>query len=186
MGIGFVLLLWAIFGSLVTGASCALICLFLRPKWKRALQLIAIATSLGFVVTPVLFVMQANYLDARRSSDPRELFHSYFGFEPTADVSDLEGDTSGIADYRTTIIRFKASQTTIQRIISQGFEEEEKRKLDTANDPVGPAFLGERLNRSTAHYYVANHFGDTYGSTSAYLLYDTETRDAYFHWVGVD
>lgn len=114
-------------------------------------------------------------------------FLAWDGFAPGRDVSAIQIKSSGSTDSVMRFIRFRSSPETIARIATR-FKpapfEEWAGKLRQVDERKPDWWLPKRSPGATC--YVAEPFDDSFASTEAWLTYDPATRDAHFHYVGID
>lgn len=183
MGIGIVLVFWAIVSGILVG--CFVV--FIRPgknlSRKASFLLRGALIFGGVAVTPVLILLLGFASNSIRSLFPSQIYEARFGYSPSTDVTDLEGKVSTFGDSSTVELRFRANQQTFNKLLASRFLEIDRDRFITLN--ASPDNWKRVGNRST-RYYEASSFDDTYSSSTAIMAYDEWSREVYFYWVGID
>ncbi|MBA2734049.1 MAG: hypothetical protein H0U54_14360 [Acidobacteria bacterium] len=184
MGIGFVIIFWAIIGSIVLASY--LLLSHLGKKSSRALLVKKVLVAfVAAVVIPIALWFVINFA---RGSFPSHVFESSFAFAPTSDVVELEGEKSTFGDSGSTYLRFRANKQTFERITGLRFveiDEKRFRSQSTAALKSAPSywrpFEGEAL-----HFYEAYKFDESFAFSNAVLSYDESSYVVHFYWIGID
>ncbi|MBO0861113.1 MAG: hypothetical protein J2P21_22040 [Chloracidobacterium sp.] len=184
MGIGFVLMFWALIGGVVMALYLPLSRLGRRYPFaddtKRALVFFS---AVADIAGAILFIV-----NIVRNSSPSLVFESSFGFSPTSDVKELEGGRSIFGDSGETFLRFRASRQTIQSIVAgrRLYEIDENMFMSQAPHDSASQSYWKPFDGKPTLFYESQRFDDSFGSSSAILCYDESAGVAHFYWIGVD
>ena len=155
--------------------------------------------------SPVMFLSGATFLtlltsfgiwfvfffapDYLKSSTPQEMYEAAFDFAPSPDVSDIKSGEYGFADNSQTYLRFRASAPTIHKIVSLGFIPTTRAKAQSQGLTSGsnvPAWWKPFDTKSTRFYIVSNRLKRFTTYEVELLCYDSQTRIAWYQYVGLD
>ena len=149
---------------------------------------------LGFSVGMTLFIFVHMWIhDFKMNMQPKSIFNATFGFKLDEQTEVLEAYIKSGLDYETTLIKFRTTKDTIDKIIHDKFNtiplETFKKKYDSNRhnlpDRVRAWFTPgyEKPNL----IYFAEPFNNSFSNVNeAILCYNEETGIAYFHWIGLD
>lgn len=180
MGIGFVILLWAIVGIFLLASYFGLATLAHGTPRAKLLKKVFVA-AVAAVVFPVAALVAFSFV---AGFFPGHVFQTTFGFSPPPDVSELEGRKVVFGDGGEAYLRFKAGKQTVERILDQRFREDAG-ALPGSFDQSTPDYWKPVPTAST-RYFRADHFDDSFGASQAVLIYDEATGIVHFCWWGID
>jgi hypothetical protein len=172
----------------------SIILLILKMK-KAALCVFLFPVGiLAFSVGMTLFIFGHMYLhNFKLNLQPSRIFNDTFGFKPDKQTEILEAYTEHGLDYETTLIKFRTTKDTIDKIVRDRFDavpsETFKKKyganrhnlLGRVRAWFSPSYEKPNL------FYIAEPFNNSFSNVNeAILCYNEETGIAYFHWSGLD
>ena len=119
---------------------------------------------------------------------PSRVFNQSFGFEPTPDVTELQGYSFGLFDSGEAYLRFRASQDTINRIVKSKFRPSSKESFGNGTSGEGerPPEYWKPFETQPSQFYESNKLEMGYSQSRALLCYDDKTGTAHFSYSGVD
>ncbi len=176
MGIGIVLLFWALVGG-ITMAFYVLS----RNRSKKIAKIIS-----GAILAPIAFLLLVVSINYFQSLFPSRIFESSFGFPPTTDVAELKGESSTFGDSSSVVLRFRANKQTVVKILGSRFAEIDKETFRLHSAVFSSPDNWRSLESKTTRYYKSDNFDESYGSSSAVLSYDESLKLAHFYWIGID
>ena len=192
MGIGCVLFFWLLLAG--AAAVVAAIGMFVlmsgvrkrlqgRVFFGSVVAAVGVAGVVGFVAFGASWIVASS---RPHSSESPDVFRQEFGFEPAADVH-LQSETSVSTDFTSRFLRFHASPSTIDAIVTRRFkavppEECERRFRSTMRKPD----WWQPASSDAARCYFAKPFDDAFEANEAWLTYDPGSAVAHYHYVGVD
>ncbi len=172
------------------------VCVILLVSRKKKPALVVLGVPVGLIALSVLWTLlifagaelQSRILSAR----PRVLFKVTFGFKPSAETRVLEAYHHGVMDYATTVMKFRTTRETVDRITARHFIRCDRTTFvqayggnsDNLPQRVRSWFLPPEEQADL--FFIANAFRASYAHSEAVLCYDEKTQIAYFHWVGLD
>ncbi|HEX6099857.1 MAG TPA: hypothetical protein VF432_26325 [Thermoanaerobaculia bacterium] len=194
MGVGCVLLLWAIPVAIALAVAATGAAIFLRSAARRSMPGMIAGGGIGAVgavVAIVAIVFIAGWLVWGmwpHETTSRAAFQDAFGFPAGAEVTQIRSRTAGSTDSHEQFLRFHAPPPTVAAIVSTRFQR------STANDcrqeslqwkDDAPAWWTPSVTPQT-ECYTAEPYDQRLASNAAWLLYDRSTGAAHFHYHGVD
>ncbi len=147
-----------------------------------------------FSVGMTLFIFGSMCLHGfKMNVQPKRIFNTTFGFKPGEQTEVLEAYIKSGLDYETTLIEFRTTKDTIDKIVRDRFnavplETFKKKYVANRHNLPGhvrawftPGFEKPNL------FYLAEPFNNSFTNVNeAILCYNEETGIAYFHWSGLD
>ena len=172
----------------------SIVLLLLKMK-KTALFIFLFPVSLlVFSVGMTLFIFGHMWIhDFKMNMQPTHIFNATFGFKPDEQTEVLEAYIKSGLDYETTLIKFRTTKDTIDKIIRDRFNtiplETFKKKYSSNRhnlpDRVRAWFTPSYQKPNL--FYLAEPFNNSFSNVNeAILCYNEETGIAYFHWIGLD
>jgi hypothetical protein len=111
------------------------------------------------------------------------VFYSSFGFYPTSEIKNLEGQRFSLGDSGYSDLEFYADKKTIQKIVNTcDFDEQYKPSFPKTDIKD----INELVEKQETKIYFSRHFNSGFSFSKATLIYDEESEKVYFHWNGVD
>jgi len=171
------------------------IVLFIIKKKKTALVIFMIPVGLLVIYVGMnLLLFGLIWVhDFKMNMQPTRIFNSMFGFEPGEQTEVLEAYVENGLDYETTLIKFRTTKDTIDKIIHDRFNTiplETFKKKYSSNSHDLPGRVRAWFTPSSEKpnlFYLAEPFNNLFGNVNeAILCYNEETGIAYFHWIGLD
>jgi len=171
------------------------IVLFIIKKKKIALIIFMIPVGLlVFSVGMTLLVFGRIWVnDFKMNMQPTHIFNATFGFEPGEQTEVLEAYIKNGLDYETTLIKFRTTKDTIDKIIRERFNTipletfEKKYSSNRHNLPGRVRAWFTPSSEKPNLFYLAEPFNNSFSNVNeAILCYNDETGIAYFHWIGLD
>jgi hypothetical protein len=172
----------------------SIILLILKMK-KAALCVFLFPVGiLAFSVGMTLFIFGHMYLhNFKLNLQPSRIFNDTFGFKPDKQTEILEAYTEHGLDYETTLIKFRTTKDTIDKIVRDRFDavpSETFKKKYGANRHNLPGHVRAWFTPDYEKpnlFYLAEPFNNSFSNVNeAILCYNEETGIAYFHWSGLD
>jgi hypothetical protein len=171
------------------------IVLFVLTKKKKALLVLLLPVCLLiFSVCMPLFIFGCIWIhDVALNMQPTRTFNATFGFKPDKQTEILETYVKNGLDYKTTLIKFRTTEGTIDKIVQNRFEPvssetfQEKYRSNRHNLPnhVQGWFTPDYDKPNLC--YLAEPFDNSFSNVNAAILcYNEQTQIAYFHWIGLD
>jgi hypothetical protein len=184
MGIGFVIIFWALVGSIIL-ASYLLLSHFGRQSSRALLLRKVLVATVAAVGIPIALLVSINFA---QGFFPSHVFESSFGFVPTSDVVELKGEESTFGDSGSAYLRFRANKQTIVRIIGSRFVEIDENRFrgQAASALKSAPNYWRPFDGKPTHFYEAYRFDNSFGFSNAVLSYDESNGMVHFYWVGVD
>ncbi len=189
MGIGGVLLLWAVFGT-VAGVI-AIVGVVVARGTSGFLKLTGVlAAALGFpcALAAGIFaiVWIVSIAKGPQVSTSRSEFETEFGVSPGPDVQAVESESLGWTDSHQHFLRFRCSPQTITTIVRR-FRPASASECQRALHARSTAAVWWRPRTSPSTLcFVARPFDSAFASNEAWLFYDPKSRVTYFAYQGVD
>ena len=170
------------------------IVLFVLKKRKTALFvfLIPVCLLIYSVGMPLVIFGSIWVHDVTINVQPTRIFITTFGFKPDGQTEILETYVKSGLDFGTTLIKFKTTRETIDKIaqnkfhpITSGTFQEKLSYRHNFPEHVRQWFT-PGYNKPNL-FYVAEPFNNSFSNVNeAILCYNEETGIAYFKWVGLD
>ena len=184
MGIGFVIIIWAILGSLLL--ACYFLLSHFETKFAFASRLKSIFVPCVIAIAIPVAIM--TIISFAQNQFPSYVFKSSFGFDAPSDVTELKGGKFVFGDSGSIELEFRANKETIQRIVTSRFlESNEQIFKSQCNCTLKPDSTQRSLvEGEQSTYYEAPHFDDSFAASRALLSYNEATRETRFFWTGVD
>ncbi|HEY9403322.1 MAG TPA: hypothetical protein VIQ24_11700 [Pyrinomonadaceae bacterium] len=178
MGIGLVILFWAVAAMLLLAAYLGLSWAGRRSQRAKLLKRVFVAAVAALLI-PVAILVALNFAG---NFFPGSVFKSSFGFSPPSDVTELKGRKVVFGDAGETYLRFKAGKPTVERIVGQRF----RVHAGAISFPTPTPDYWKPVPTASTRYFRADHFDDSFAFSQAFLIYDEATGVVHFHWSGVD
>ncbi len=184
MGIGIVLVFWAIVGGFLFAVYLALSHFGKQFPFAALLKKV-MSVGVAAIGIPIALLIIISFA---LNFFPSHIFKSSFGFAPPPDVVDLKGAKSVFGDSGYARLRFRASRETVNRIIDsrfvevsgEGFKHSGFLSLDSAPSYWRP------LEGKSVRFFESDRFDDSFGSSNASLSYDESSGTVHFYWIGID
>lgn len=183
MGIGIVILFWLSVSGMLFAGYLGLRALGRISRKANLLKNVFVAV-VAAVAIPIAVLIVTNFV---LGFFPSYVFRSTFGFDPPPSISELEGGKSVFGDSGEIYLRFRTDKTTINRIADARFVElnEEQAKHLLAQLSKGSSG-GSLFASPTTRVYRAVKFDESFGSSTATLMYDEASGVTEFYWLGID
>lgn len=165
---------------------------FKEKKAALLVFLLPVCLLLFSVLMPLIIFGSIGFHNLKMNVRPIHTFNTTFGFLPNEQTEILGSYVNNGLDFGTTLIKFKTTRETIDKIVQKKFHpitsETFQEKLSYRNnfpEHVREWFKPD-LEKSNL-FYLTEPFQNTFSNVNeAILCYDEETGIAYFKWVGLD
>ncbi len=179
MQIGLIVLFWLGISGAVIGIYFILNNLLkgtIIADYFRAISTVIVFFLLVGIITTTVTTLVDRFC-------PSCVFYSSFGFYPTPEIKNLEGQRFSFGDSGHSDLEFYTDKKTIEKIVTVC-------DLKEQNKPSFPRTDIEKINQLTekqeTKVYFSEHFRSSFSFSRATLIYDESSGKVYFHWNGVD
>lgn len=136
----------------------------------------------SFVALWVVFLMVS-------ATQPRNVYQVSFGFPVSPDVTQLQSSYWYFGDTGVTYLKFKASPSTLKRILKRGLKpvaKEEFRQNSESLSGDDPPSWWQPFAGSSNRFYSARFKNRDFSSEEELLCYDKSSGLAHYRFVGID
>ena len=189
MGIGGLLLLCAVFGTVagiiaIVGVVVARYTSGLFRVTGVLVAVLGFPCALGAGIFALVGIV--NISRGPQVSTSRSQFETEFGVSPGPDVQAVRSESFGSTDFHQHFLRFRCSPQTITTI-TRRFRPALASECQRAFQAPATAAVWWRPRKSPSTLcFAAKPFDGAFASNDAWLLYDPQSRDAYFAYQGID
>jgi hypothetical protein len=194
VGLGCVLFLWAILAAIALAVAATGAAIFLGAATRRSrfgMVSGGLIGAAGTVVAIGALTFIAGWLVRGmwpHETTSRTAFEDAFGVPAGAEVTQIRSRTASSTDSHEQFLCFHAPPPTIAAIVRTRFQRSpaddcRQRSLQWKGD--APAWWTPSP-APQAECYTAEPYDNRLASNAAWLLYQPSTREAHFHYHGVD
>ncbi len=123
--------------------------------------------------------------DIGTSSTSPSCFSQTFHIPVPADVRDLNSFSRGFVDSEEMYLKFKCNSATFS-LLTNEFTSVTRRDIEYSMITDRQPEWWTPFSDEPELYCLAERFNNYYGSSRAYMCYDTNTATCYFYWFGAD